>query len=222
MHTAVIVHGHHLDTSDWEAIEWGDPRRGKLGNIPKGLVEALERDAATIVFGTAASMRGSLTEGDYALKIAKERIREIDAFSRIEDADAWLDARVVIERTSTDTASEILAGARIALARGADTIVHIACRTHLPRAHATALRIIAAHDDVRPLLSHWYAIASDTSYEGADVDTVVVIEPPHRPDRPKVFFNTTLQPLAKYMNHDLAPELNVALQKVFDEFSKRL
>ncbi|MFZ2555384.1 MAG: hypothetical protein WAZ27_02725 [Minisyncoccia bacterium] len=223
MKTAVLIHGHFLGTPDWERVEWGDPAHGTYGNIPKGLVEALRFDADTIIFGTGASEKDGLKEGEYGLHTARERMREIPEFKMMEtdEAHAWLEQRAMLELTAQNTIEEIRAGARIAKERGAERLIQVACRTHSARAYKFALAVLR-EDPLRPFLANFYSVASDTEYDGADMDSVVVFEPPHRPDRPKVFFNTTLQEVVGHLSDARAPELNDALKRAISEYRSGL
>ncbi len=222
MKSAVLIHGHHLHTMDWERIEWGNPGEGVYGNIPRGLVEALRLEADTIILGTGASEKEGLKEGEFALKVAHERIREIPEFTQMtpESAAAWLESRVVLELTAQNTPEEIQKGAAIANAQGAQRLIQVACRTHAARALKTALLVLHEDESIRHFLTHWYFVASDTIYDGADVDTVVVIEPPHRPDRLAVSVNETLAEVVRHMNHPRAGELNESLKRAIAAFTQ--
>lgn len=224
METAILVHGHHLETADWESVVWGDPVHGVYGNVPKGLVEALRFDADTIVMGTGASEKDGLTEGEYALKIARERIHEIPEFKDMapEDARAWLDARVVTEPTAQNTPQEIIAGAQIARGRGAVRLIQVACRTHSPRAYKTAISVLSANSDIRFFLDNFYSVTSGSKYDNGDSDDVVVIEPPHRPDRPHVFFNKTAQAIVEHMSDPRANDLDDALKRVIESYRTKI
>lgn len=219
MKTAVLIHGHYLGTADWERVEWGDPASGIYGNIPKGLVEALKFDADTIIFGTGASEKDGLKEGEYGVKTARERMREIPEFKTIgeDEAHTWLKERAVLELTAQNTIEEIRAGAQIAKERGAERLIQVACRTHSARAYKFALSVLN-DDALRFFLKNFYSVASDTHYDGADIDAVVVFEQPHRPDRPKVFFNKTLQAVVEHMGDARASELDALLRRAIDEY----
>ncbi|MEK7156121.1 MAG: hypothetical protein AAB734_04560 [Patescibacteria group bacterium] len=222
MKTAILVHGHFLGTPDWERVVWGNPAHGVYGNVPKGLVEALRFDADTILFGTGASEKDGLNEGEYALKLARERWREIPEFKSKDagDVKAWLERCAVIESTAQNTPQEIVAGAQIARGRGAVRLIQIACRTHSPRALRTAISVLSANEDIRFFLDNFYSVTSDSKYDNGDIDDVVVIEPPHRPDRPHVFFNKTALMIVGHMNDARAQELDTALKSTIDEYRK--
>ncbi|OGG58822.1 hypothetical protein A2765_00375 [Candidatus Kaiserbacteria bacterium RIFCSPHIGHO2_01_FULL_56_24] len=223
MKTAILIHGHHLQADAWEDVVWGAPQEGRLGRVPKGLLEALQWDATMILFPTATSEKDGLKEGEYTLRLARERITTLSPFSEwgAEKSLAWLDERAVLELTSQDTRMELLASARIAHDAGIGRLVLVSSPTHILRVHKTALSLMAEDEAMRSFVHALYAVASDVSYAGTSVGDVVIIEPPHRPDRPKIFFNETLKPLAELQKRsDAGTELNDALRRVIDEFRK--
>lgn len=194
------------------------------GNVPKGLVEALRFDADTILFGTGASHKDGLNEGEYALKLARERWQEIPEFKSKDahEVEAWLERSAVIESTAQNTVDEIRAGAHIAKERGAERLIQVACRPHSVRAHKFAVSVLSADSELRFFLKHLYSVTSDTQYDSGDIDDVVVVEPPHRPDRPSVFFNATLQDVVKHMGDPRAQELDDLLKGAIEEYRKKL
>ena len=224
MKSAILVHGHHLFADNWQGIVWGDPHNGVYGRVPTGLREALRFDADLIIFPTGSSKKDGLFDGEYALKVARERIAEIPEFADMsaQKARAWLDNRAVAETTSQNTREEVIASGQLALARGVERLVQVSSPTHIMRAHRDALAAFFKDETLRPLLRGLYAIASDVGYS-ASVDDVLIIEPRHRPDRPKIPFNGTLKDIFLFNDRpDLAEELNTEFVRVFGEFKKRL
>lgn len=225
MKTAVIVHGHHLQAGQWEQVVWGDPAQGVYGRAAAGLREALRFDARHIIFGTDASSQDGVSEAEHTFTMARRRIHEMHEFSQmgIEGAQAWLDARALLEATAQDTRSEIEFDARLARAQGCDALVLVSSPVHILRAHKTALALFSHQPELRPFLHNLFAVASDVNYEHTRIDDVVIIEPHHRPDRPQVAFHETLRGLGRFMRRDdLAPALNRALKEVMDDYEKKL
>lgn len=225
MKTAVIVHGHHLQSAQWEHIVWGDPARGIYGRAAAGLREALRFDAAFVIFGTGASFKDGMPEAEHARAIAHRRIHELPEFRHMskEAAQAWLDAHTLTETTAQNTRTEIEADARIALAQGCEALVLVSSPVHIMRAHKDALAIFSHHPELRVFLHNLFAVASDVNYEHTRVDDVVIIEPHHRPDVEHVPFHKTLAGLVKFIRRpDLAHSLNKALKDVMDDYEKKL
>jgi hypothetical protein len=204
---------------------WGDPAHGVYGRAAAGLREALRFNAPLIIFGTGASFKDGMPEGEHALALARRRIVEMPEFAKMgtHAARAWLDARSIVETTAHDTRTEIEADARLALAHGCNAIILVSSPVHIMRAHKTALSLFSHQHEFKQLLHNLFAVASDVNYSGTRVDDVVIIEPQHRPDRPDVPFHLTLRGLWKFMRRDdLAPALNKALKDIMDDYEKRL
>jgi hypothetical protein len=89
------------------------------------------------------------------------------------------------------------------------------------RCHKTALSLMNKASAVRKFEHTLYAVASDVPYAGASVDDVVIIEPPHRPDRPKVYINETLKPLEHLRKSEYAGELNDRLREIIEIFTNK-
>ena len=80
----------------------------------------------------------------------------------------------------TDTRSELQAAARAFAERGVTNVLLVSSPTHLPRCLRDAPAAFAAEHYRPPTV---LGAASDTSYAGARVADVAIVEPPHRPDR---------------------------------------
>jgi hypothetical protein len=188
MSTAILIHGCHLQAKGWHHIVWGDPANGILGRVPKGVQEARRWNASTIVFPTGASEKEGVKEGKYTLRYALDRVGELTGLLRMDPeaiAD-WLATRAVLDVTSQDTRTEVLASARIAHDRGDTSIVLVSCRSHIMRCLKEAISVLEKEPTLSRFLNNLYATAADTTYDGTTVDDVFVLEPPHRGDRPDV------------------------------------
>ena len=216
---AVLIQGCHLQADEWEEIVWGRPKEGVLGRVPRGLLEALRLDAKLIIFGTGGSERAGLKEGEWALAIAKERIKTLPEFATIPDPVGWLSERAVLELDSMNTLEEVTFAGRIARKRGAERLTLVSSPTHILRAHKAALSAFSADENLRPLLHGLSAVASDVSYAGTKVDDVLIIEPAHRPDRAQANFSETLRDIPLFIQDpSKAEELNAELAAVMKKF----
>ena len=186
MSIAVLIHGFHLQAKGWHQVVWGDPSNGVLGRVPKGIQEARKWNASTIVFSTGASEKGGVKEGEYTYGYAMDRIGELTDLLRMapEALTDWVASRAVFDLTSQDTKTEVLATAQIAKDRGDTAIVLVSCRSHIVRCLKEAISVLDKEPALAHFLDNLYATAADTAYDGTTVDDVVVIEPPHRNDRP--------------------------------------
>jgi hypothetical protein len=186
MSTTILIHGFHLQAKGWHQVVWGDPSNGVLGRVPKGIQEARKWNASTIVFSTGASEKGGVKEGEYTYGYAMDRIGELSDLLQMgpEALTDWLARRSVLDLTSQDTKTEVLACARVAKDRGDTTIVLVSCRSHIIRCLKEAISVLEKEPALVHFLNNLYATAADTTYHATTVDDIVVLEPPHRSDRP--------------------------------------
>lgn len=213
MRTAVLIHGCHLGAQNWDDIVWGDPARGRLGRVPKGLIEALRWQAEAIIFSTGASQRDGVLEGEVTLRHALARIEQcrdiaVEHGSRDLDA-AWLQSRAVMALNSTNTREEIVESAGICRRRGIGRLILVSSPTHIMRCHQAAISTFRADPALRPLMDNLYAVASHTCYDDATEDDVAIVEPPHRGDLPNIGFHRTIKGIFPIMRDPVvAAQLN--------------
>ena len=140
-----------------------------------------------------------------------------------EEVLQWLDSRAVLELTSKITQDELTICAMIALEKGCERLILVSSPAHIMRAHKTAISEFSRNKTLRPLLHGLYAVASDVSYANATVDDVLIVEPPHRPDRLSIPFHKTLKDIFLFNGApELAEELHERLKATITEFKKRL
>ncbi len=221
--TAVLISGQHLQAEGWDEVMWGDPSVGREGRIARGLIEALRWDAEMIGFGTGASERDGKKEADIIYEYAQEHISTLPAFSDLEDPSGWLAERAVIDRVTQNTREEVKAAAEIAISRGIERIVLVSSPTHIFRAHQSALSLFSSDERFGNLAHELYAVSSDVPYAGATVDDVVIIEPPHRGDLPRILFHTNAKRIFQFLKDaDVARGFNDAWGILIDEWKKKL
>lgn len=225
MKTAVLVHGYHLGTSNWDDVVWGNPAQDVYGRVPTGLREALRLNADVIFFPTGASSQDGLLEGEYALKMARDRILEVPEFAEWDQAKAlaWLEERAVLELKSVSTHEEVVICAQMALDRGIERFVIVSSPTHIMRCHKLAVSEFSNNPAYHKYLHALYAVASDVSYTDSTVNDVLIVEPPHRPDRHAVPIHKTLARALRHVDDpERALELDKKLNATFDDFEDRL
>lgn len=227
MHTAVLVHGCHLQARRWDNIIWGDPGNGVLGRVPKGILEALKWDAKMIVFSTGASERDGLKEGEYIYHYGLERLEQLAPLTgmSVNRLRMWLQDVARLELTSVNTKTEVLASAQLAKNCGVERLVLVSSPTHIMRCHQAAISVCQTNPELRFLLKNLYATASDTSYADSVVDDVVILEPPHRGDRADVPIYKTaarLTSIRRSQDFDKVEEFNTAFGAFLDDWQERL
>lgn len=203
--TAVLIHGCNLHIENWRYVAWGEPPDAP-GRIPHGIAIARQFDAKVIVMGTGASAEpfhfgvsggdeAPLLEAEYSWRYLDESFDQLAQFEAIRNqvgsADSaeflrWRQAvtdRVVLDTESQNTVDEITRAFEICLERGIEQIILVSSPSHVVRALRDAASIVATDSRFRTLQQHLFASPSVTCYEGSTPGDVVVVEPPHRPDR---------------------------------------
>lgn len=219
--TAVFIMGHHLQADDWRGVVWGDPATpGKQGRIARGLIEALRWDADLIMMGTGGSEKNGAVEADLMYEAAQGGIESLPEFSSVPDPKAWFVQRAVKEKSSKNTREEIIADANIALERGIERIVLVSSPSHILRAYKTAMSVFSKDERLSPFLHDLYAVASDVPYAGSTIDDVEIVEPPHRGDTPKVYFNETVNIIKHFLADMRFEELANKLKEDWDSAAR--
>lgn len=205
MKTGILVHGCNLQAENWRHIAWGNAP-GHMGRIPQGLLAAMTMDASVIVFGTGASRKqfnfpGSpmtgqmLLEAEYTMAFLESRFDDLLQFKAWSDhcpaqsEIQWvaikdsLRNRIELDIKSNNTAGELRAAGEIFLSHDCDRVVVISSPTHLVRVLRDASKVYQLDRRFESFQDNLLAMPSSTSYEGSTAADVVVVEPPHRPDR---------------------------------------
>lgn len=183
MRTAILIHGRHLGTTDWERIIWGEPQKGIFGNVSKGIRLAMKENAELIYWGTGSSKKDGTIESQYIFEYAVAHAAELPEFKG-KDAvavEAILKPLSFIDLGGQNTAQEVERAARVCLERGIERLILVSAPTHSARClqEAEKLRARGALGNLEV-----FATSSDVPYAHSSPDDVVIIEPPHRGDAP--------------------------------------
>ena len=240
MKTGILVHGCNLNIENWRHVAWGDPP-DQPGRIPQGILVAKQMAADVIVFGTGASEKAfrlgndpapgkKLLESEYSLEYLRQHFESLRQFSALrkgipeltsdQDFDSFRQAtlsKIVLDTTSRNTFEEIQAAAAIFLEHEVDRMVLVSSPSHIVRCLRDAATIFANDAALASLRSGLFACPSVTCYEGTLPEDVVVVEPPHRPDRHVVPTHRRIQRMMSLqrLNHD-------DLVKLIEEFDDLL
>ncbi len=248
MKTGVLVHGCNLNIENWRYVAWGDPPSA-MGRIPQGLLTAWEMEADVIVFGTGASQKEfrlgnsprsgeTLLEAEYSMEYLRMHFDNLQRFAQWRPFVARKQAagedigpeqwetlkadclgRIVLDLQSQNTVEEIEHAATLFAQQGIDRIVLVSSPTHIVRCLRDATSLFAERTEFQRFSNHLLAVPSNTCYEGTSPSDVVVIEPPHRPDRHVVPTHRRIQrmlALQKLNQNDL-----VKLIEEFDDLLQR-
>ena len=152
-----------------------------------------------MLFGTGASEKGGVKEGAYTVQYLFNNFERLSEFAVFSEFHQWplitlgdsslVDLRALCRETiaaetfSQNTFEEVRIAASKFLADRREHMIIISSPTHLPRCLRDAYAALSEDTRCLTLRNNLFATPSDTSYAGADVRDVVIIEPPHRQDR---------------------------------------
>lgn len=186
MSTAVLIHGCHLYAESWENIIWGKPKNGVFGRASKGLNIAYQEQADLIYWGTGASEKGCLKESWYTFQYAVTHACELEILEGFDvyEIDAILRRKSFIDTEAQSTPEEIANAIALCQRRNISRLILVSSPTHIARCLQEAEKCRAENWQQFQRL-RIFATASDTCFANSTPADVVIIEPPHRTDRPQ-------------------------------------
>lgn len=223
---AVLIHGLYLGVPDWARIMFGEPERGKVGRVLRGLKLAHEEDAKYIFFGSGASEKDGVKEGQYIFQYALQHVTEIAQYLGInfDEAEQFIRGRSIVITNNTKTREEIAEALRYLGSHDYDfdRLYLVTSPVHMPRAVAEGevLRL----GEYCNLMVRLYSAPSDVDYEGALPGDTVVIEPEHRGDRNTVHpypLYVTARKIMKTSRFSFGAEFLTALAEFVEPWWKR-
>lgn len=153
-----------------------------LGRVPHAVLLTHLEDAELLMLGSGASVRDGLLEGDFTRTYLAQHWAELvasPAFDGLQLDEEYAKARVMniieLELLAQNTAEELEAAAKVFCQRGITRVILVSSPSHVSRCLRDAKMIFAAHN-YHPLL---FASPCRTCF--ADVASVLILEPPHRP-----------------------------------------
>lgn len=205
MNTGVLVHGCNLNIENWRHVAWGDPPN-QMGRMPQGVFIAEQEQAEVIVFGTGASEKAFqlgeseragqvLAEAEYSYEYLKTNFEHLARFAVFQSLPAFAAAqsleavrtnvldRIVLDLESQNTKQEIINAGEIFAARQIERVILVSSPSHIVRCLRDATAIYQNDERFAGFCHNIHAVPSRTCYEGTTAADVVVVEPPHRPDR---------------------------------------
>lgn len=184
---AVLVHGLHVGTQNWEGLVIGDPDKGLFGRATYGVILAYELGADLIVFSTGASERDGLKEAEYTYVAVQRQIGKLSQHLGVtaDYLSKWLALRVELDTESANTAEELRWNLDLCAKRGCENVFLVTSQFHAPRALARA-------HIVRERLRLGGKMRIFASAPGDGTPAPAIFEPPTRPDRPSHDWHGTL------------------------------
>ena len=209
MSTAILIHGCHLGAKGWENIVWGDPQNGVLGRVPRGIQLAFRENAELIFWGTGASERDGTREAMYTFLYAVARTKELLEFSGMsrEESESFLRDISFIDTESQTTLQEVERAIGVCLVRKINKLVLVSSPTHVRGlVEADSFRL---ENKIKGL--EVWRTSSDTCFADSTPKDVLIVEPPHRGDRPEVPIHKTLRRAMRLGRGELAEQFNTSL-----------
>lgn len=181
---ATLIHGCHLEAEGWESVVWGSPSEGLWGSIPRGVQLSYDENVSLIFWGTGASEKDGVKESEYMFKLAISRLSELADLCGCspEELKVFLEERSSLDRATQNTAEELRSYFDMCLLKGVTNPIIVAVATHASRSIKVGLALILKEEKYRIFRHRVIWAPADTFFDGAFVDDVVVIEPPHRGD----------------------------------------
>jgi hypothetical protein len=220
---AILIHGCHLQAEQWDHIVFGNETQ--WGRVPKGIALAIAKNADLIFWGSGSSMTPEgHKESHYIfaqtigpkLKSIADRVRRDP-----KELAAYLGRISHLDSDTQNTTAEIHAAAHLCRSRGIRELYLVSSPTHIARCLQEACKYNAEHPAEQ---MQFFATPSDTCFANSTPADVVIFEPPHRGDLPKVPFHTTLRRILPLMRDPQTSKgLNKALKKAItkaEEHSK--
>lgn len=181
--TLVLAHGHHRGSPGWEEVVWGGPRGP--GRLPVAAEAALRLGASALILGSGLCASDGSVESEVSLALLQDRLAStpLALHPQIQAAGSargWVDAIARPDRDSKTTREEIRAALRICREEDFGLLALCSSSSHLPR----CLRDAAAEAEIQGWRGRICGFASPAPFPGTSAADTVVLEPPHRPDRP--------------------------------------
>lgn len=185
--TGILCHGRHVEAINWELHEWGDEKKGLIGQIPKTILLAYQEKPEIIVFGTGASQRDGIYEAEIIVKYMLENFSRLEKFPqfkgiKLSPLEKFMHARSIPETKSKNTLDEIRNAGNIFLKYNVEKAIIVSNPDHIARCMQIAHQ--AYQDDKIYSLKNIFAAQSEVCYDGTSKISTKPIEKTHRGDDP--------------------------------------
>ena len=221
--TGVLVHGRHLQAKNWEQIIWGNPP-DLLGQVPKGVLSALQENAKVIIFGTGASEKNGRKEAEVIRDYLFDNFFKLKGFKAfkeftktdLEKLKKKIEKISKVEIKSQNTVEEARFAGYILKREGVKRIILVSCPTHISRCVRDAYSVFEQDKSLRHFTGNLLAAPSQVSYANSKISDVVVIEPPHRGDidsLPLHLYAKRLLGVSPEKKADFLDKLDILLKK---------
>ncbi|MFQ5540960.1 MAG: YdcF family protein [Candidatus Paceibacteria bacterium] len=218
--SAVIIHGLHLETPEWERLVWGSNDLKEVGRIVRGIEVAIKENVDFIVWGTGASEDAETRqkESEVTLELARNRITQLAQHVGVSEEliNDFLTKRSFVQCETQNTKQEVQEALALFREKGVKNIYLVSSPTHVPRCLLTAIQCSEQKDGFV-----LYGVAAETATNEWHPKDVSVVEPAHRADRSEAPMNLLAKRMARARKHkERAVELHDNIKKLLDEFDE--
>lgn len=223
--TAVLVHGSHMQANlngqTWDDINFGyvDGKPTLKGRLLMGVKVAHDFDADLILYGTGVIGRQGKTEAEHSLERTLELadvLAEVLHFTEKEKEKfpKWLQERAELDLHSRTTTEECRNTIDRCMEKGVDRLVLVSSPWHIERCLVEAFTYAQALRESGKTPPEILGTASHGPTEG-----VLVLEPSHRGDRPRVRWHELARFFFK-IPEDQIPAFETEIQALCTKYVK--
>ena len=214
----ILVHGYNHTLPDWEQCMWGNPSANVYGRASHALRIA-EKYCNPVIFlggGGVIDVNG-VSCAEMTRQVILRRISEMYECSFDEDScpGKTLEERLCIDTQSRTTSEEVKNAFEVCRVRSISKIILVSSPTHIARCLVGSLE----YKYIGMYGVRISADPSDVNYAGTSASDVVVIEPPHLPEAPKVPFYRLIKRIVPFMKDgQRAAPFAQELQKLIEKY----
>ena len=213
-----------MKTKAFDEIVFGTKER--RGRVLTGVEEAVRKQASFVLWGGGSSQTSDGTiEADYIFTEAVgTKLFDLAAHVRRESKELskYLKEVSFRDTLSMNTVGEIQTAVNECQRRGIRELTLVSSPTHIARCFQESCILKEQHPDL-PIT--FYARASQTCFIDSTAADVTIFEPPHREDRPKIYFNRTTKQIVPILlsgNEEVATAFDQELAQLIQKYKDKL
>lgn len=216
MKSIILIHGCHIQAGEWESIMFGTLK--SPGRVPRAIEESINQGATFIFWGSGLGYGEGVIESNYTFEYATtKKLGFLSDYLKMQSQDLlnYLNQISVFDSKSTNTFEEVQEAFQKCKEQNIDQLFLVSSPTHIARCLQNACKLKYQTGSSIKV----NGVPCDTSFANSTPADVVIFEPPHREDLPKIPLHKTLQgvfPLLK--DTKIATDFNEALKKLIQEY----
>ena len=213
----ILVHGYNHTLSDWEQCMWGNPGANVYGRASQALrITKKYRNPVIFLGGGGVVYDDGVSCAEMTHQLILRRISEM--YDEDSCPRKTLDARLHVDTSTRDTKEEIKKAFELCLEKSIPEIILVSSPTHSARCLMEALAL----KELSGYATEVCTYPSHVNYKSTSASDVVVIEPPHLPETPKVPFYRLVRRIVPFMKNRLRAEsFAQELQTLIEKYEKK-